>query len=433
MPAIEQRNIVFCLFDSLSAADSVSGSVLNALPTLATLCNGGVLFNRVYAPNPESSPARASLFTGLDPCAHGLWTNGVTLPDHERTFAQRLAQAGYTNYLAGRYQLSGLSHWTTEQTRTGEFTNADWAHGPLHRSRQNGYLVWLQETAPEKYAQIFTSQANSADTLQTPQQRTAIEALPDELSFNYWVGQQIGEWIASHSPDQPFMAMAGFSVGDGLGTEPHKDTDVEALMPLALKQADAAMGQILNQLEHSNLAKQTVFIVASARGCTSGDTTGNQALHESLIKVPVVIYGGSFRQQTIDATVSTIDIAPTILDIVNLSVGARMQGQSLLDVINESKKPRGWAMSRLRTNLSTGESNWHTALCKNAMKLVVHHNDKKDAQELIQLYNLDGDPAEQDNLAVQETHAQDLESMIDQMIDARCALEDRTEPRIADF
>lgn len=433
MPALEQHNIVFFLFDSLSAADSVSTAALNGLPTLSTLCNNGVLFNHVYAPNPESSPARASLFTGLDPCVHGLWTNGVTLTDHERTFAQRLAQAGYSNYMAGRYQLSGLSQWTTEQTRADEFTKADWAHGPLHRSRQNAYLVWLQKTAPEQYAQIFNSQANPADTLQTLQQRTAMEALPDELSFNHWVGERIGEWIKSQSADEPFMAMAGFCVGDGLGTEPRHDSDSEALMPLSLKQADVAIGRILDQLEESNRAKDTVIIVASARGCGTVNTTDNNALHERLIKVPLIIYGSDYGKQSINATVSTIDIAPTVLDLANVRIGARIQGQSLLDVISDSKKPRGWAMSRLRRRSSSGLPDWQTALCINDMKLVVHHDDKKDVHESMRMYNLDTDPAEQNDLATQATHATNMELMIDQMIDARCALEDRTEPRIAEF
>lgn len=433
MPALAQHNILFCLFDSLSAADSVSTAALKGLPTLSTLCKGGVLFDRVYTPNPESSPARASLFTGLDPCVHGLWTNGVALPDYEHTFAQKLAQAGYSNYLAGRYQLSGLSQWTTEQTRPGEFIDTDWAHGPLHRSRQNAYLVWLQKNAPQQYAKIFTAQANPAQTLPTQQQRTAIAALPDELGFNHWVGKRVAEWIESHSTDKPFMAMAGFSVGDGLGTEPSSDSDAEALMPLALQQADAAIGRILAQLDADDRTKDTVVIITAARGCVAANTTRNSALDENLIRVPLIIAGAGYEKQRVSGTVSTMDIAPTVLDIANVSIGARMQGESLLGVLHGLKTPRGWAMSRLRRHSSSGTPDWQTAVCSNGVKLIVHHDDRSGLQKPMKLYNLDADPAEQNNLADQAAHATDLESMIDYMIDARCALEDRTEPRIAEF
>lgn len=440
MPIVERPNILFCLFDSLSVvdwaanclADSGSPESVQRLSTLSQLCANGTLFNRTYTPCPEGSPARASLFTGLDPSVHGLWTNGVTLADNEQTFSQRLAQAGYTNYLAGRYQLAGLSSWTTEQVRQNEFSQMDWAHGPLHRSRQNAYLVWLQHSAPKHYSRIFTAQADPDNTLATKQQRAALESLPEALSFNYWVGQCVAEWVESQSSEKPFMAIAGFSVGDMLGTEPHQITDGESLNLLALQQADVAIGRILEQLDASNRAQDTVVIVASARGNADSLNAGD-ALNEKSIRVPLLIYGADFKQQIVDAPISTIDIAPTVMEIASAPIGARMQGRSLLGVLNGSTTPRGWAMSRIRKSLPTEARNWQTVLCADNMKLVVCHDDRQEQGETIKLYNLDTDPLEQNNLAGLDTHAAELEQLIDQMIDARCALEDRTEPRIAEF
>ena len=90
-------------------------------------------------------------------------------------------------------------------------------------------------------------------------------------------------------------------------------------------------------------------------------------------------------------------------------------------------------MSRIRKSLPTEARNWQTVLCADNMKLVVCHDDRQEQGETIKLYNLDTDPLEQNNLAGLDTHAAELEQLIDQMIDARCALEDRTEPRIAEF
>ena len=432
MPAIERRNIIFCLFDSLSAVDIGLPKAAEELPALSQIRKTGVLFSRAYAPNPEGSPARASLFTGLDPCVHGLWTNGVTLPDNERTFVQRLAQSGYSSYLAGRYQLSGVSQWTTEQTRQGEFDQTDWAHGPLHRSRQNAYLVWLQKRTPELYSQIFNDQASPENTVLQQQQRAALEALSDNLSFNYWVGQQVGQWIESQPVTKPFIAVAGFCVGDMLGTEPLPNTDGEGLLAQALKQADTAIGQLVEQVNASSYANDTVIIVTSARGNVhSADR--EYALAEQSIRVPLLIHGAGYAPRDLHSVVSTIDIAPTVLELANAPIGLRMQGESLLGVLNESKAPRGWALTRLRRSLKSPVPNWQTALCTSTMKLVVRHNNKLNAQEAMSLYNLDTDPLEKINLAGLETHAACLEQMIDKMIDARCALEDRTEPRIAEF
>ena len=109
MPDLSSPNILLFLFDSLSAIDYELLCPPTDAARLARLRDESVLFTSAYAPCPESSPARASLITGLDPCVHGLWTNGVKLPSRERTFPEILAQAGYTNWLVGQRQLAGVA------------------------------------------------------------------------------------------------------------------------------------------------------------------------------------------------------------------------------------------------------------------------------------------------------------------------------------
>lgn len=428
MPVIEHRNIVFFLFDSLNCSDLERMLHAGDLPALSQLYKNGVLFSRCYTPCPESSPARASLFTGLDPSVHGLWTNGVALPDTERTLSHLLKSAGYSTYLAGRYQLAGVSRWTTEQARLGDFDHIDWAHGPLHRSRQNMYLQWLEQAAPDQYARLFPTQANPDNTAVSQGQRLAIESLPDELSFNHWVGERVGDWIKNTSVKKPFFAMASFCVGNGSGAEPQVSGDGEELVHAALQHADTAIGRVVAQLREGNRAEDTIIVVASARGnCKSAGSE----MTERSIKVPLLICQPGVDQHIVDATVSTIDIAPTILKLVNVAHGLRMHGSILPVVCGESEPSRGWGITRLRSRTLAGVHNRQTSFCSGNLKLVVNHDDAD--QDKISLFNLDTDPDEQINLALDAACETDLEKMIDQMIDARCALEDRTEPRIAEF
>jgi hypothetical protein len=68
------------------------------------------------------------------------------------------------------------------------------------------------------------------------------------------------------------------------------------------------------------------------------------------------------------------------------------------------------------------------------MKLIVQHgNPNTDSQSIQHLYDLESDPEEKNDLAGNDKFAAKLETMIDLMLDARCAMEDRTEPRIAEF
>ncbi|MDE0110783.1 MAG: sulfatase-like hydrolase/transferase, partial [Albidovulum sp.] len=155
---------------------------------------------------------------------------------------------------------------------------------------------------------------------------------------------------------------------------------------------------------------------------------------ERSITVPLLMRRAGLERQIVDAPVSTMDIAPTILDVAGLPIVPRMQGKSLIGVLSGSRAPRGWAMSRLRRGSSSQVRNWQTALRANNLKLVVCHGATRGAiPATYRLFDLDADPNELENLAGKEAHAADLEDMIDQMIDARCALEDRTEPRIAEF
>ena len=116
-------------------------------------------------------------------------------------------------------------------------------------------------------------------------------------------------------------------------------------------------------------------------------------------------------------------------------MGPRMQGCSLLNVLNIKKAPQKCVMSRVRRNATDSHRrHWQSALRQQQMKLVVTHADPDtNAPASYQLFDLDNDPQELNDLATQPDHATTLESMIDAMIDARCALEDRTEPRIAEF
>lgn len=399
-------NILLVVFDSLSAeAMQEHASDLLALTVLRAQ---GLNFENAYAPSPESSPARASLFTGLDMATHGVWTDGVALPKRETPIPEIFARNGYVSWLVGRRQLAGVSGWTTEHARLGEYHHFDWAHGPLHRSRQNAYLTWLEGTAPETYAKIFPRQANPDDTNIPSAQRQAIEELPDDLCFNTWVGQQVSTRIAG---DEPFFGIASFVVGQSMGAT---RACVETLNQHALRQADGALAKIVLALPEN-----TVIVVTAGRGSVK-NAGSKQALQTSAIHVPLLLRPPNCEAQNIAGIVSTIDVAPTLYELAQVRPPQRIQGQSLV-----SMSPRDWSLSRLRNPDGPDQ----TALCVADWKLIVTHGDPKATY----LYDLKAAADETLNLANDPSHLDTLENMMDLMIDARVAHEDRTEPRIAMF
>lgn len=435
MPAIQHQNILILLFDTLSGTNNAVSAECNEHPALSQVIKNSVNFTRCYTPNPESSPARASLFTGLDPSVHGLWTNGVSLPSEEKTFIGHLADCGYRTYHAGKVQLAGVSRWTTEALRASEYSDIQWANGPLHRSRQNAYLLWLQKVAPDHYANLFPHQANPDSTLIDSTMRAVLSAVPGEFSFNHWVATQLVEMIADTPSNKPFIAVAGFCVGDNFGTEPVQAYDGERTNSLSLQQADEAIACLFKYLEDNHLKQDTAIVLVSARGHTDfNELDGVDCMmRESSIRVPLSIQQTDVYPASVDTLVSLIDVAPTILDMANVDTKPRLQGRSLIAPTQPNHSALGWALSRLRSDESSDSGNWRTAYCNGSMKLVVRHGAIGETHAACALYNLVDDPQEIQNLASDPKYANELECMIDQMIDARCAFEDRTEPRIAEF
>ena len=420
MQAQTGLNFLVVIFDSLAEADLSAQA--EDLPAIARLRQSGVTFSNTLAPSPESGPARASLMTGLDMAAHGVWTDGVALPNHEMPFPLRFADSGYRTWAVGRRQLAGVSNWTTEHARPGEYHHFDWAHGPLHRSRQNAYLTWLHDRAPDTFAAIFPRQPDPDSTDCPADQYEAMAGISDDLGFNTWVGARVRARLSEHDGTEPFLGIAGFVVGETLGGAPHKGAVGEKVNPSALRQADAALAGLMQQLEVSGMADNTVIVLTAARGSGSGPT-----LHDTAIRVPLTVCVPGADARTVNGVVSNIDVAPTLYDIAGIAPPQRVQGMPLLA---EHAVSRDWMLSRLRRP----DLDHQTALRTARWKLVMTHgNPDKGHPPCYQLYDIAADPNETKDLAKVDSHVGDLEHKIDLMIDARVALEDRTEPRIAMF
>lgn len=409
-----RHNILWIVFDSLSE------TACAGLPTLSAFRDSSLHFARAYAPSPEAGPARASLFTGLDMAAHGVWTEGVALPGRETTVAQRMADGGMRTWLVGRRQLAGASHWTTEHARPFEYAQFDWAHGPLHRSRQNAYLAWLEARAPEAYQEIFPAQPDPDATEISDRQRHALAALPEALGFNSWVGARVCAQLSQPAGGANFFGVAGLVVGETQGGAPNPHIPCETVDAGAMRQADAALAAMLERLDSTGLAERTAVVVTAARGALA---TSRGPMQDSALHVPLMIRMPGRAPRRTEAMVSTIDVAPTLYALADMPPPRRIQGRSLLD-----GTPRDWALSRL----CSPDHRWQTALCMDRWKLVVTHGANGRAAH-DSLFDLTEDPGEASNLAADPAHQDRLEQMVDRMIDARVALEDRTEPRIAKF
>lgn len=287
-------NILFITLDT-TRADRIGAYGYKAArtPVLDQLAAEGVLFERAISPAPLTLPVHASLFTGLYPPEHGLRTNGYgRLPDNNRLLSEILADVGYDcgAFLASFVldQKFGLNRGF--QTYDDNLSDAAPTQDAIHRSRDGRLVVdaalkWLNQSRSEPF---FC-------------------------------------WVHLYDPHAPYEAHP-----DEFG-----DDFADALYDGEIAYTDLQVGRLLEYLkQHPN----TIVIVVGDHGESLGDHSELQhgyTLYDSTQHVPLIFKGISdaVAGTRVPATVSLVDVLPTVTELLKLSTPKEISGLSFLPAI----------------------------------------------------------------------------------------------------
>src|SRR6185503_8411787 len=130
-PAAAGRpNIILVISDQFrwDCIGAMGLNPMNLTPNLDRMASRGVLFRSAYCNQPVCAPARGSIFTGQYPSTHGVWRNGLALPENTPTLAGTLRQAGYSANYIGKWHLSPGGGQAAPETR-----------GPVPLNRRGGF------------------------------------------------------------------------------------------------------------------------------------------------------------------------------------------------------------------------------------------------------------------------------------------------------
>jgi len=487
----KRPNILFICTDQ-QRADSLAcvGSHWAVTPNLDKLASQGALFRNCYVQNPVCSPSRASLFTGKYPSNHGLYANGVPLPARQRMFTRTLADAGYDCGMIGKQHLAPCDTWRTEPRRDDGYRVFEWAHGPNHRALENDYHRWLRKTQPEIYQSIFPDKGANENTEFSNQARTGtpIDHVVKEAHYSHWVGERAVDFIShKRSEQQPFFLMANFfdphhSFGapqefrdlidasripepntkpDELeekpaahsayseksysGTAPgfqdysaQEIREIRAQYWAMIALVDHEVGRILEALDASGQAHNTLVVFSSDHGEMLGNhqqlLKGPQ-LYDDLARVPLIARWPDKipAASELSQLVQWVDLPATFLDAAHCAPLSSVQGESLLPMATtvEADNWRKWAVCEYRySGFATDPLIMTTMLRYENWKLIVWHGQpacgtKRDGE----LYNLEDDPGELNNLFHSTEHIGQRRMMKGLLLDVMASTEDRTEPR----
>jgi len=458
-------------FDALGA----SGNPEIQTPNLDRLANSGARFTNCYVQNPVCAPSRASLMTGRYVHAHGLWANGVGLPAHEQLFSRALSTAGYDCGLVGKFHVGGgCAEGRLEPRLDDGFRVFRWAHDPYPGSSENQYHRWLRARWPELYG--------------ATRDPAAFDTLPTEAHYSRWIGEQTIEFLEEgRDPDRPFFFVANFfDPHHGFGApkeyrdrydaarlnrpvtrqqelagKPSMLTDasqrsyaghargyttysaeelqeVRANYYAMVSLVDDEVGRILDALERTGAADDTLVIFSSDHGEMLGDhqlMLKGPMMYECAVKVPLLMrWPGHIPAGTVrDELVQWIDLSTTVLDAAGLPRMPRGQGESLLPLATgtASDGPRDFALSEYRNSGHPYDPPVHTTMLRHdRYKLVVWHGrPSTDRPREGELYDLDADPLELDNLWDDPAHLPTRTRLQEMLLDVLVATEDRSQVR----
>ena len=495
MPGAQTPNILMLCtdqqrFDTLGCY----GNVHAHTPNLDRLAEQGALFEQCYVQNTICSPSRASLFTGMYARNHGLWANGVSMPEHQKMFTRVLADAGYDCGMIGKQHLSAVADYVTEKRFDDGYRVFEWAHDPVHRAPTNAYLRWLRKTYPELYENVFPVEADpdKAEGGNKARGATPMNVIPTEAHFSHWVADRAIAFIddsEERAADQPFFLIANFFDPHhpfGAPDEFRKLIDADAIPgpvradgELASKPAvqtlyseksysgwapgyqeyssdeikelrasylamvalvDAEVGRVLDALDASGQSKNTMVVFTSDHGEMLGD-------HEQLLKGPMM-YEGCTRvpliirwpeqvpaSTRVENLVQWIDLSATYLDVSGAKGEHRGQGASLMELFENDTDWRDWALCEYRDSGHPGNPAVHTTMLRyEQWKLVIWHGAPATEREMDgELYDLAVDPNELTNLYHDAEHRDVRERLKDQLLNVLDHTEDRSQPRVSNW
>jgi len=177
-----------------------------------------------------------------------------------------------------------------------------------------------------------------------------------------------------------------------------------------VKRLDDALGRLMDALESTGQADNTIVVFISDHGChfKTRNAEHKRSPHESSVRIPFALWGPSWNgggEHSCPA--SLVDLAPSLLDSAGIAIPTAMQGVSLLPVATGKKDhlPEESFIQFGDGGMCPGRA-LRTSRWKYAITATEAFRNQPDATEYVEtaLYDLQTYPYEPANLVDQKTH-----------------------------
>lgn len=388
--------------DHTEQAISAYGSKLMQTPNIDRIAKEGALMKNVFVTNSICAPSRAVFLTGKYSHMNGLRDNSPRRAfDGNQVQVQKvLSQSNYQTAWIGKWHLntlpSGFDFWRVLPDQ-GNYFQPDFVEMSKDTVRYKGYVTslisdfalnWLDKRDKSKpFFLVVGEKATHRNWMPEPQDLAEFEnkvfPYPDNFNDDYKGRRAALEQDMTIS--KTMMMRDDLKIGvdytkrgmfGRMSDEEKKiyqdyyaraeaeynkiKNDSAALVKwkyqrylrdylATARSMDRNIGRILDYLDKSGLAKNTIVIYTSDQGFYMGEHGwfDKRFMYEESLKTPFVMrYPGKIKPGTVvDKMIVNIDFAPTLIDLAGITVPGEMQGKSFAKLLGKSASLPEWRKS----------------------------------------------------------------------------------------
>ena len=431
---MSKPNILFLAVDDMKDWVNCLGGYEGTVhtPHIDRLAQRGMLFTNAHCASPKCAPSRAAIMTGLRPSTTGLYDNGhwwlpnlpnvVTLPAHFRAHQYRVVGAGKIfHHTAGNNPPNQWDDFFRLTFRNdpwfrGATLNYPWSrHGPYPPEFPYSGVTGLGHE--NDWGALGIPEAEYDDTLSADY---AIEFLNNSHDTPFFLACGL---FRPHLPwyvpqryfdlyDLDQIVLPKVQANDlddlpaeGLAFARARRSDLEAIQKAgqwkqavraylaSITYADHQVGRVLDALDRSAHAKNTIVVLWSDHGWHLGEKQHwhKTTLWEEATRVPLIIDAPGYASGVCKRPVSLLDLYPTLSDLAGLKAIASHDGVTLTPLLRDPKAAWGRA--------AVIEFKAHNAAVRSERYRYIRYKDGGE-----ELYDHQNDPQEWNNLAASESH-----------------------------
>lgn len=422
-------------------------------PNLDRLAGEGTFFERAFTPFPVCAPARQAMLTGRMPDSQGTLFNydfisGIPLRPDEGYWPAKLADVGYRTAFVGKWHISkgyGAADFGYKDVYNLAEYNAYISEKYPEVEYVNG---WFGETSPIPYeeAQPHYLACKVCSHIETYSENNqpwhirldlTVPHLPCRPSkpFSDMYGPQDAvpwEGFGDTFINKPYIQKQQL-LNWGIEGKPWREwAQTAARYYAVISQIDDAVGMMLDALDNTGQAENTVVIYTSDHGdmCGShGMMDKHYVLYDDVIRVPLIVKwpGMAKGVRSCEFVSNCLDLPATIADMAGLELD-RGHGASLVPLLTGCKESSSNSISgqtAARPGYIVASANGqqfglYTQRCirTGKWKYIWNLTDRDE------LYDLDKDHGEINNLADEEGYSQPLTALRKLLYEELLRLED---------